>query len=271
MAVRHVVGGVVHLQRNEDVRAEVILEPLAGNRLDQPADDIGRGAVVPAGAGIEQQRSAERVHLAGARLQVAPDLAGEGIGQSRRVGQEMPDGRLAGGRTEPVIAGRSVEVFNDFHSCEFRKIVFRGVIERQAALLDQLHQGHRGDRLGHRGDAKQRVRRQRTPARNVGDAEGGLIQHALTVGDQCDHAGHVPAIDRAAQICVERCGLRRRSSVRRIAQRRAPSVCREVHSNHLPIHRGLALTPAPRRHPSTGRPSSLNDRFCAAAMPTARR
>ena len=90
---RHVVGRVVHLERRKDVRAEIVLELLPGDDLDQPADDIGAGAVVPALAGIEQQRPAEREGFPGARLEIAPDRTGECVGQSGGVCEEMPDGR----------------------------------------------------------------------------------------------------------------------------------------------------------------------------------
>ena len=114
LGVRHVVGGVVHLQRHKNILAEIILELLARHRLDQLADHVGRGAVVPALAGVEQQRPAERECFAGARLEIAPDRAGEGIGQSGRVGQEMPDQRRACRRTKLVIAGLGIEGLDDF-------------------------------------------------------------------------------------------------------------------------------------------------------------
>src|ERR1700759_1216077 len=48
--------------------------------------------------------------------------------------------------------------------------------------------------------------------RNIGDAEAALIEHALAIGDQRHHAGHVLALDRAAQAGVDRsaprCALR---------------------------------------------------------------
>ena len=68
LLLRHVVGGVGHLERPEDVLAEIVLELLAGNRLDQLSDDVGAGAVVPALAGIEQQGPTERIGLAGRGL-----------------------------------------------------------------------------------------------------------------------------------------------------------------------------------------------------------
>src|SRR6185437_16844473 len=116
LGLRHIVGSVVHLEWDKDVLAEIILELLAGHRLDQLADDVGRGAVVPALARIEQQRAAERIGFAGVRLEIAPDGASERIGQSGRVRQEMPDGRRLRCRTDLVVAGPGVEGFNDLQS-----------------------------------------------------------------------------------------------------------------------------------------------------------
>src|SRR6185437_12981542 len=113
LVIQHAVGRVVHFERRKDVLAEIILEYLARYDLDQPADHIGARAVVPAFAGIEQQRPAEWETIAGVRREIAPDRAGEGIGQSGRVRQEMPDGCRSGWRPQAIVAGRGVEGFDD--------------------------------------------------------------------------------------------------------------------------------------------------------------
>ena len=89
--------------------AEIIFELLPGQHLDQPANDIGAGAVVPALTRIEQQRAAEWVGLAGTRLEIAPGRAGERIGQSGRVRQEVPGGRRPHSRAHLVGAARRVK------------------------------------------------------------------------------------------------------------------------------------------------------------------
>jgi hypothetical protein len=43
LGLRHVVRPVVHLERDKDVLAGIILELLTGHHLDQPADDIEAG------------------------------------------------------------------------------------------------------------------------------------------------------------------------------------------------------------------------------------
>ena len=96
--------------------------------------DIGAGAVVPALARIEQQRSAERIGFAGARLEIAPGRAGERIGQSGRVGQEVFDCRRSRCRAEPIRPGRRVERFKDFQSGKLRQVFFGRVVETEHAL-----------------------------------------------------------------------------------------------------------------------------------------
>jgi hypothetical protein len=137
------------------------------------------------------------------RLEIAPDRAGERIGQSGRVGQEMADGRWPRWRAKAIVAGRRVEGFDDLQSPELRQIFFRGIIDADPALLDELHQGHRRDRLGHRGDAEQRVRGEGAPGRHVSNAERATIKHVLAIGDQHHDPWHILALDRAAQACIE--------------------------------------------------------------------
>jgi hypothetical protein len=74
------------------------------------------------------------------------------------------------------------------------------VIEADAALLDELHQSHRRDRLGHRGNPKQRVGCERTPGRHVSHAERALIKDVVAIGNQRDNARHVMALDRARRL-----------------------------------------------------------------------
>jgi hypothetical protein len=93
LCLRHVVGRVVHLERGKNVLAEIILEFLAGYHLNKPAGYVSAGAVVPALARIEQERSAERISFTGARLEIAQGRAGERIAQSGRVRQEVSDRR----------------------------------------------------------------------------------------------------------------------------------------------------------------------------------
>src|SRR5262245_48573489 len=88
---RHVVEGVGHPQRLEDVQAEIFVERPAREGFDQPAEPVDAGAVVPALAGLEQQRT-DGIILAGARLEVAQRRAGDGMAEARGVGHQVAHG-----------------------------------------------------------------------------------------------------------------------------------------------------------------------------------
>src|SRR6185312_17541384 len=102
------VGGVAHPERREDLLAEVVLERLARNLLDQAAQPVRAGAVEPPLARFELQR-AHRVFLARARLEVALGRTGEAVAEPRRMREQMPDGDRLGGRPQPVGASGTVE------------------------------------------------------------------------------------------------------------------------------------------------------------------
>src|SRR4029077_3820462 len=98
------VGGVDHPQRREDFLAEVVLERLARDLLDEAAQPVRAGAVKPSLARFELQR-AYGVFLARARLEVAHSRAGEAVAEPRRMREQMPDGDRLGGRPQPGGAG----------------------------------------------------------------------------------------------------------------------------------------------------------------------
>jgi hypothetical protein len=115
------------------------------------------------------------------------------------VGEALPNRGRPGCRAQPIGAARRIERFENLQVCKLRQVLFDRIVQTEAALLDELH-GSRGcDRLGHRGDAEQRVGRERAPGRDVCHAEGALIEHAPAIGNQRDHARHVLALNRATQ------------------------------------------------------------------------
>src|SRR5438132_6667039 len=122
---------------------------------------------MPTLAWVEQQGTAERIVFAGLWLEVAQDRTRERITEPGCVGEDVPNGGRPGRRAEPIDAARRVERFEDLQVCKLRQILFDRIVESEAALLDKLHGRRRRDRLGHRGDAEQRVGRERAPGRDV--------------------------------------------------------------------------------------------------------
>jgi hypothetical protein len=67
-----------------------------------------------------------------------------------------------------------------------------------------MHRRHRRDRLGHRGDAKQRICRQWTRRRNIRYAKGTLIDDTPPAGDERNDARHLVSLDRLTQSQIDR-------------------------------------------------------------------
>ena len=76
-------------------------------------------------------------------------------------------------------------------------------VEVEAALLDQLHAGSAGDRLGHRGDREDGVERHRRRLAERAPAEGALVGDAAAVGRHGDHARHRAGGDGALEGLVD--------------------------------------------------------------------
>jgi hypothetical protein len=79
--IRNVVEGVGHLQRREDALAEVLLEVLSRELLDQPPEPIDAGSVDPLRPWLEEQR-ARWIGFALARLEIANNRTGESVSKT---------------------------------------------------------------------------------------------------------------------------------------------------------------------------------------------
>ena len=201
--VRRVVGRIGHPERAEDVIAEICLEVLARQRLDDATAPIDAGAVQPLLTRIEEQR-ARHIRFARARLEVAHDRAGEVVAEPGRVREQMPHGRCPLCGPQCVRPGLGVEALEHFQVCQLRQVLLGRIVEAEPALLDQLHHRQRRDRLGHRRDAENGVDGHRPAAGGVCHSEGALIHDAAAIGDHRDHAWNVAARDRIGQHLVDR-------------------------------------------------------------------
>ena len=72
-----------------------------------------------------------------------------------------------------------------------------GLVERDAALLEQHHEGHAGDRLGHRIDAKNGVVLDRHLALEVGKALHRAVDDLAAAVDQKLRSREAAGIDIA--------------------------------------------------------------------------
>ena len=82
LCLRHVVGRVIHLERAK-MLAGNNPRAFARHHLDKLCRDVGAGAVVPALA-RSNRSGPPNGQVSPARGEIAPDLAGERIGQSGR-------------------------------------------------------------------------------------------------------------------------------------------------------------------------------------------
>jgi len=72
-------------------------------------------------------------------------------------------------------------------------------VERELFLLDQLQGGNRGDRLDHRGDAKDGIARHGRPAGKPAPAEYSFVNEAVVGRGERHDPRNVAGLDRGPQ------------------------------------------------------------------------
>jgi hypothetical protein len=165
-------GGIDHFERIEDRLLQIVGQRHAADQLYQIAANVGGDTVIPQGSGLRHQRKFEQglqQLLDGLILQPsAPDpgiefvdrepVGLESVAETRGVGQQLANRDV----------GLDFSLLVNFEFCQRRDPAFGGVVELEMPLFHQAHQGHAGNRLGHRINAEDRVWLNRPLAGDVG-------------------------------------------------------------------------------------------------------
>jgi hypothetical protein len=112
--------------------------------------------------------------------------------EARAHGQEVAQRERAVGRHGVV--KRAVDRAQDLAVGELRQPAVDRIVEPDLRLLDQNHRGYGGDRLGHRGDAEERVAPHRLAASGRLQADR-IDMHRAPPAHRHDDARHLAALD----------------------------------------------------------------------------
>ena len=190
--------------------AQIGVEPLAAHGLHRLADEIDVGAVFPARAGIGHQRRLQRRVLAGGDagraglLQIGHHVAvPHVVGKAGGVGHEVAQrDRIL--RRPQFRRAIGVETFEHLRRRPDPAALADRRVERELALLDQLHAGRRSDGLGHGGDPEHAVGGHRPIVLGqVALAERALVDHLFAVRGHRDHAGNLPGVAFLTQNLID--------------------------------------------------------------------
>ena len=111
------------------------------------------------------------------------------VGEAGGVGHEMAQRDRLFGRPQFRLA-LGVETFQHLRRGEVRQQLADRLVQRELALLDQLHAGRGRDRLGHRGDPEHAVGGHGIVLGQVAFAERALVDHLIAGRGHRDHAGN---------------------------------------------------------------------------------
>ena len=187
-----------------------LLERLAADLADEVADDVGGNRIIPGLAGRKLQRNLRQIldhRLQRARLDDLADLLFavggihigallEAVGQPRGVPQQIHDQHRP--RRRPGQEGRRGAGDEDAEILPFRDVFVDRLVERDAAFLEQHHERHRGDRLGHRIDAEDGVVPDRHLALEIGKALHRAVDDLAAAVDQKLRPRETAGVDVAA-------------------------------------------------------------------------
>ncbi len=185
-----------HPERLEDLAPVGLLVRLARQPLEQHAERLVAGVRVPEPPGRHHRRPRQAEHRHRRRRVLV-----QAHRQPGGVGQKLVDGDAGHREQRQQRAHLRLQV--------------------ELAALDAAHQADGGERLGDRADLEQRVRRDRSARRRVGEPVAAHVEAAVAVGDRQGEAGGCAGGQDALGEGVD--GIRHRASLprRRVMLRRA--------------------------------------------------
>ena len=204
-----------HAQGLEDALAVEGVDGLAGDGLDDGANNDVAGVILVRTPGVEAQGQArqslrlldggavagilvawaqptERRHLGSVQIAVTHRHPA-GAGDTGRIAEEVPHSDLALRR----LGQESLSRRADAGAFERRDELRDWIVRSQTAFLEENHRCQAGDRLRIGVQAEQRVPAHRAAALDVHVTLSLEVDHATVAGDQRDEVGHLAGIDVA--------------------------------------------------------------------------
>ena len=206
--------GFAHAERIEQPLSFELEQRLARDDFDHAAEHVGGMAVIPARPRLLHQRkfcssidelgvSQIGVEEIGLRVELSHSVGAiETIREARRVAQQILDGDRPLERFERELRLAGL-VDADFHVGKRRNVFCDGIVKPELAVLDQHHGDDRRDRLRHRVEAEDRIRRHRQFCRDVAHAKAFEIDRLAVSLDQENRAGNLSARDVVPDVIAD--------------------------------------------------------------------
>ncbi len=216
---RHAEAAVLHAERLEEALAEEHLQRLGRSARDQHTQHVGPRVVHPLLARLVHERqgpeATDPLIRLGRRRRARRTLAKEDlllglldrirVRRSHDEAEAQAEGQQVAHRDRPVrrhgLVERPVEPLQHLAVGQLGQQPIHRLVQSQLAFLHQDHRRRGRERLGHRGDAEDRVATHRVAAADRLEADR-IDMRLAAPADQRDDARHVAALDIAGHDLV---------------------------------------------------------------------
>src|SRR5713226_662364 len=155
---------VRHAERLKNMLAKVVFQSLATDFFNQLAEPVRTDSILPSRSGIEQEWRLQKAIVSLTRRgdrsgsHIAVQLWIEKVvGEPGCVRKQLPDGGKCVRRPEFRFSRAGIEFLEYLNVGKLREVGRSGFIQFHASALDELHNAHRCDRLGHRSYVENRI------------------------------------------------------------------------------------------------------------------